>query len=311
MKEKSSFSQKIIAVVSAIGQISIFALGVHILAALILSLFFTFDIISKRITTAYPFFILIVKYKNGFKADILPLFFFIDNYFKIFIIFSVLVIFFAVLKLFLMEENPFKLIKENIFTKNFSFSHIFLIIFALETIYSIIITLLGITPRIPKLPDPIIVMVVAPVEEEIAARLVLIGIPLIILDLVKRKNISVSFKKIVAGWGDFNKISIFLILISSIVFAQVHVEYGWDIWKFLPAFIAGIGLGVVFIKYGFLSAVLLHFTLNSFPYIPVISVMGHNFPLVIILGYLYFVSGLIFLLAPFFQYIILEQKKIT
>ena len=307
MKEKSSISKKIFVVASAIGRTSILILGVHITAAIILSLFYTFDIIFKRITTAYPFFILIVKYENGLKADILPLFYFIDNYFKIFIIFSVLIIFFAVIKLFSMDENPFKLIKENIFTKNLSFSHIFLIIFALETMYSIIITLLGITPVIPKLPHPIIVMVIAPVEEEIAARLVLIGIPLIMIDLIKKKNISNIFKEITVGWGEFNKVSIFLIVMSSIIFAQVHVEYGWDIWKFLPAFIAGIGLGVVFVKYGFLLAVLLHFALNSLPYISEFSIMGYNFPLIIIFGYLYSISGFIFLLATLLKY----RPKIT
>lgn len=305
MEENDSFLQKLVVVASTIGWISIFILGMQIIASFTLSLFYTSDIIFKKIITKkpYPFFIFIVKYENGLKADILPLFGFVNDNIKILIIFSLLVVFFAFLKLFLTEENPLKQFgQKNILTNSFGFSQIFLTVFALETIYSIIITSLGITPHVPELPHPVIVMVVAPVEEEIAARLVLIGIPLIILDIFKIKNTTEAFKKIIKGWGEFSKTSVFLILISSVIFAQVHVEC-WDIWKFLPAFIAGIGLGIVFVKHGFLSAVLLHFTLNSLSYIPEIPIMGYNFPLVIILGYIYFVSGLIFLLTPLFKHI--------
>ena len=302
MNKEGTVLKKIVMFASILGKITILLLIAHIIVAYALGAMYAFDIFYREISTKYPLFILIIKFEAGVKADILPILFFINNEFKIFIAFSLITIFLATVKFFLVEESLVELVKKkDILTRKYGFSQIFLIIFALETIYTMILTILGITPYVPPLPHPVIVIIVAPVEEEIAARLVWIGIPLIIIDLAKGltkfgitglargvKNIS---KKIIMGWGEINKISTALILISAAIFAQVHVKYGWDIWKFPAAFIAGIGLGIVFVKYGLLSSILFHFAWNSLTYIPLAN---------IVLGLPYFVVGLVFLVAlPF------------
>lgn len=303
MEKKNSLLKKVAKILSILAKISILALAVHIIIACALGVMYTYDIFLREISTRYPFYILVIDFRSGLKSDILPLFFLIDNEFKIFLFLSLVIIFLATIRFLLVEENPLELLKaKNTLIGSYSFSHIFMTIFALETVYSIIIIVLGITPHIPVLPHPVIVMIVAPVEEEIAARFVWIGIPLIIVDLAKdlasfsivglARSIKNIPKKIVMGWGETNKISIVLTLISAAVFAQVHVKYGWDIWKFPSAFIAGIGLGIVFVKYGLLSSILLHFAWNSITYIPLANT---------VLGLLYFIAGLIFLVARIFK----------
>jgi len=293
MNSKDTILKKIVMFASVLGKIAILLLIAHIIIACALGAMYAFDIFYKEISTEYPFFILIIKFEAGVKADILPVLFFINNEFKIFIAFSLILIFLAAVKFFLVEESLVELVKKkDILTGKYGFSQIFLIIFALETIYAMILMILGITPYVPPLPHPVIVMIVAPVEEEIAARLVWIGIPLIIVDLVKRRSLKKGLRKIVTGWGEINKISIALILISAAIFAQVHVKYGWDIWKFPAAFIAGIGLGIVFVKYGLLSSILFHFAWNSLTYIPLAN---------IVLGLPFFVVGLVFLVALAFK----------
>lgn len=314
MKKNDSLLKKVAKIASILGKISILALAAHIVIACALGVMYAYDIFLKEISTRYPFYILIVNFKSGLKADILSLFFFVDNELKIFVFFSLVMIFLATIRFLLAEENPLELFKaKNILTGNYSFSHIFVIIFALETVYSVIIIILGITPHIPMLPHPVIVMVIAPVEEEIATRLVWIGVPLIIVDLAKDlarfgvTNLTRSIKKIpekiIMGWGETNKISIVLTLASAAIFAQVHVKYGWDMWKFPSAFIAGIGLGIVFVKYGLLSSILLHFAWNSIMYIPLANT---------VLGLLYFTAGLIFLMTRIFKRTLaknLEEKE--
>jgi len=293
MSKMNSFLDKVIKLISFLGKMSALLLTAHIILASALGATFAFDIFIKKISTEYPFFILIF--------DVVPIFFFKDNDFKIFIAFSLILIFLAVVKFFVAEGNLLELFKtKNILKGEYGFLHIFPITFTLETIYTMIITLLGITPYVPSLPHPVIVTVVAPVEEEIAARLVWIGIPLIILNLVKRRDIREIPQKIILGWREINKTSIVLTLISAVIFAQAHVKYGWDIWKFPAAFIAGIGLGIVFVKYGFLSSILFHFAWNSLAYIPLANM---------VLGLPYFIVGLFFLAALIFKVYKGEERK--
>jgi len=311
MSSKDAILKKAVTFVSVLSKIVILLLIAHIIIACALGAMYAFDIFCKEISTEYPLFILIIKFEAGVKADVLPVLFFINNEFKIFIAFSLITIFLAVIKFFLVEGSPIELAKrKDILTGKYDFSQIFLIIFALETIYAIILMMLGITPYVPPLPHPVIVTIVAPVEEEIAARLVWIGTPLILIDLSKAlarfstmdliRGIKKIPREIIMGWGEINKISVVFILISAAIFAQVHVEYGWDIWKFPSAFIAGIGLGIVFVKYGLLSSILFHFAWNSLTYIPLAN---------IVLSFPYFVVGSIFLVALTIKTYICEKLK--
>ena len=57
-----------------------------------------------------------------------------------------------------------------------------------------------------------------------------------------------------------------LIIFSSLLFGLAHVIYGggWELGKVLPAFVAGLCLGWLYVKWGFHAAVLLHLLFNYF-----------------------------------------------
>ena len=102
----------------------------------------------------------------------------------------------------------------------------------------------------------------APVWEELISRVLLLGIPLLIVDLVlnavDKKYERKPLRRYVLG-GDFSfgaKEIIFL-LISSFLFGYAHLG-GWDVYKILPAAIGGLAMGYVFLKYGLYASISLH-----------------------------------------------------
>ena len=69
-------------------------------------------------------------------------------------------------------------------------------------------------------------------------------------------------------WGYFlgggftiGPLEAFFIVGSSLMFGLAHVA-GWDMWKALPTFIAGLGFGYLFLKVGIHAAILLHFSFD-------------------------------------------------
>ncbi len=98
----------------------------------------------------------------------------------------------------------------------------------------------------------------AAVYEELITRLLLIGIPLLIMDTVRRKRRIKGIHYILGGKFSLNLSSITLILISSLVFAFAHY-FSWGLYKVLPTFIGGIIFGYLFIKKGLYACIVLHF----------------------------------------------------
>ncbi|MBU4189463.1 MAG: CPBP family intramembrane metalloprotease, partial [Candidatus Thermoplasmatota archaeon] len=88
----------------------------------------------------------------------------------------------------------------------------------------------------------------ASVHEEIVSRIMLIGIPLLLIDVFRRRKIKIR-KYFLGGNFDINPVSLFLIIFSSLIFSYAHV-FGWDFYKILPVFVTGIALGYLFLKKG-------------------------------------------------------------
>ena len=57
---------------------------------------------------------------------------------------------------------------------------------------------------------------------------------------------------------------------SAFLFGLAHVP-GWGLWKFFPAFVAGLGFGYLFLRYGVTAAILAHFANN---YVSSLTYMG-------------------------------------
>ncbi len=101
----------------------------------------------------------------------------------------------------------------------------------------------------------------AAVFEEIISRILLIGVPLLIIHLL-RKNVQKNKHNYILGGGfELNKLTIILIVFSSVTFGLAHAP-GWDYWKVVPSLVSGLALGYLFVKKGIYASIILHFTIN-------------------------------------------------
>jgi len=108
----------------------------------------------------------------------------------------------------------------------------------------------------------------APLVEEFVFRLILIGIPL--FTIYSHKSSAKYFLKCLWNPGTLNihdsKKAIFLIVFVGIVFGFAHVALGesWSDGKFAQAAASGIILGWVYLRYGFVTSLLIHWATNYF-----------------------------------------------
>jgi hypothetical protein len=98
----------------------------------------------------------------------------------------------------------------------------------------------------------------ASVWEEFAVRVLLIGVPMILVDLVRRTPKDKIYRYLLGGGFHIGAPEVALVLLSSALFGFAHLE-GWGAWKVFPSAVAGVAFGYLFIKYGLASAILLHF----------------------------------------------------
>jgi hypothetical protein len=226
---------------------------------------------------------------------------------------------------------------------------IFLAVFFFDYIYAIIVMLTGTSPNVPAFNElPVwyqfYTFANASVWEEIAARTLLCGIPLMVAYILAhgtrphyqeapaqpvhpgppphppsmtsagmpaippqapgpfpkpltlteylRSRTSRGLKGYIIGGGfKIGPLEAFFIVGSALMFGLAHVP-GWDIWKLLPTFIAGLGFAYLFLKVGIHAAILLHF---SFDYLDLAAGMVPGFDaMLLFLVLLWFVVGAFF-----------------
>ena len=131
-------------------------------------------------------------------------------------------------------------------------------------LFYFLITVLGNEPSSPDFSSMddwrlLFVLLNASVYEELISRTLLIGVPLSIMVLMNKREGS-WFRPLFGGtgMGDAEKI---LIVFSALFFALGHYQ-GWDLWKLLPTFLAGLAMGYLFVKYGLYASVMFHFSFN-------------------------------------------------
>lgn len=108
----------------------------------------------------------------------------------------------------------------------------------------------------------------APLIEEIGFRLILIGIPLFAL-YSRRTSVKYFFR---CMWSPQNldihdsKRAIFLIVFVGILFGFAHIAFvdSWSEGKFAQATAGGIILGWVYLRFGFVASLLIHWATNYF-----------------------------------------------
>ena len=94
----------------------------------------------------------------------------------------------------------------------------------------------------------------AAVYEEIAFRVVLFGLPMVIVGLITRQK---GFLKNLGGGFGVSKIAILFLIISSVIFAYAHVS-GWGLWKMFPVLLGGLAMGYLFMKFGLYASIMFH-----------------------------------------------------
>ncbi len=124
----------------------------------------------------------------------------------------------------------------------------------------------------------------AAVWEEIATRLLLIGLPMALAAFVTRlphvfygtfgpnpgraRYLAGALKYLFGGQvrEGSPRAAIFvgggLVLASAAIFGLLHVP-AWGAWKFVDTFLAGLALGYLFLRHGILASILLHLSVNS------------------------------------------------
>ncbi len=117
----------------------------------------------------------------------------------------------------------------------------------------------GVTPSTGTTAESLFLLANAAVWEEIAVRVLLLGIPLLIVTLILGKATSRPRNYILGGGFKFGAVETILVVASSIIFGVAHWVGGWPAWKIPDATVAGLAFGYLFLKYGLPSAILLHF----------------------------------------------------
>lgn len=98
----------------------------------------------------------------------------------------------------------------------------------------------------------------ASVWEELIVRVLLIGVPMLLIDFARHKLSDRKHVYILGGGFTFGVPEVTLVLISSALFGLAHFD-GWGAWKVFPSAVAGVAFGYMFMRHGLASAIMLHF----------------------------------------------------
>ena len=148
----------------------------------------------------------------------------------------------------------------------------FSILIVISMIIDFIQNSIGISTTPPEPPDLLIHffnITSAPLTEEIGFRVMLIGIPLFLM-YSHRVSIKLFFKSLwnpaqIIQFGETKK-PLILIVIVGVFFGISHIITGdpWSLGKIAQASASGIIIGWVYVKHGFPSAILVHWSTNYF-----------------------------------------------
>jgi membrane protease YdiL (CAAX protease family) len=145
-------------------------------------------------------------------------------------------------------------------------SEVFCIVLFLNIMYSLFLSSVNVEPASPDFESTpmwinMLSLAHASVYEEFAVRVLLLALPLFVIQrFVLKKKVSVM--AFFRGEQKVDALALALLILSSLIFALAHMLYGWDVYKVLPAFIAGVGFGYAYLKGGIFASILLHFSFD-------------------------------------------------
>ena len=101
----------------------------------------------------------------------------------------------------------------------------------------------------------------ASVWEEIVSRVALIGVPLLVIDLLRKQRPAKPYKYLLGGGFKIGLVEMALILVTATLFGLAHYD-SWGAWKIFPAAVGGAAFGYLFLRHGLASAIVLHFAFD-------------------------------------------------
>jgi hypothetical protein len=123
----------------------------------------------------------------------------------------------------------------------------------------------------------------ASVWEELIVRVLLIGVPLLIMDFARQSYRSKKHNYLLGGGFNIGVPEVTLILISSALFGFGHYD-GWGAWKVFPSAVAGVAFGYMFLRHGLASAIMLHFGFDYLSMPPEVFSDGSDLGVLVLLG---------------------------
>jgi len=97
----------------------------------------------------------------------------------------------------------------------------------------------------------------ASVWEEIITRVLYLGVPMMIVYAITKKN-ELPLWRYPFGGFKMNTTALVFIIFSAVMFGAGHLT-NWGLWKFIPTFIFGLIAGYLFVKYGIYATIAMHF----------------------------------------------------
>lgn len=154
-------------------------------------------------------------------------------------------------------------------------------------------SLLGIIPVLPPslqnpaLGDLLVSLAHASVWEELITRVLLLGVPLLLLHYAGRGKLEQPWHRyLVGGRFTLDGPAVSLLVFQAAVFGTAHL-WGWDAWKVPSAAVFGLALGYLFLRYGLAACIAMHF-LADYLSVSIAMTESTAYPLLVVLAF-YFV----------------------
>lgn len=117
-------------------------------------------------------------------------------------------------------------------------------------------------PSTGDLEEALFALANASVWEEVIVRVLLIGLPLLVIDLFRRTRKRPVYSYILGGKFAFGIPEVVLVIVSASIFGYAHYLGDWGFWKVPAAAIGGVAFGYLFLRHGLPAAIMMHFAVD-------------------------------------------------
>jgi hypothetical protein len=188
---------------------------------------------------------------------------------------------------------------------------LFCVYLFLVTAYLIFLSMFDVDTTSPPMSDiPVWYLLFelanASVYEEIATRLVFLGLPLFLIALGTGVRGKPLLKELLGGSERMKSHTWVLIVMSATIFGIAHIP-SWDVYKFAPSLFAGLVLGYIYVKKGIWAAILFHFAVDYYAASAFVALEANHLGLQAFLG----LAVLIFLVAGFLFFIYYSMRVVN